>query len=181
VGRISPNKKVEDVIRVFHAYQKHYQSDSRLILAGNDRQFPAYTKALKKLIGDLGLKNVLLTGKVPLEALRAYYRIADSFVFLSGHEGFGVPLLEAMFFRIPIVAAALTAVPETLGEAGILIEKSDPLETAAVLDRINRDRGLTEKILAGQDKRLAYFENFPYRERWEEIIRDLTAKTAGEG
>ena len=145
VGRISPNKKIEDVIRVFNAYQKHFRPDSRLILAGNDRQFPAYTGALKKLIGDLRLTNVHLTGKVPLEALRTYYRIADSFIFLSGHEGFGVPLLEAMFYRVPIVARALTAVPETLGEAGIMVEEADPLKTAALLDRINTDPELREK------------------------------------
>ena len=180
VGRISPNKKIEDVIRVFAGFQKNFRGDSRLILAGNDRQFPAYTRALKKMISDLNLKNIRLTGKVPLEELRAYYRTADAFICMSGHEGFGVPLLEAMFFRVPIVARALTAVPETLGEAGIMVKKPEPVKTAALIDRITTDPELRKKIIPGQDRRLEYFQNFPYRERWKEVIEELLGKTGGE-
>ncbi len=173
VGRVAPNKKQEDLLRTFHSYRKAFNPDSRLFLVGELESFPAYTKSLINTARDLGLEEVVFTGKVSPAELRAYYRTASLFLSMSEHEGFGVPLLEAIFHRLPIIAFAGAAVPETLGGAGVLLSEKRPEETAALIHRLLSDPDLREKVLRSQDQRLAYFTNFPYREKWEEAISRL--------
>ncbi len=175
VGRVAPNKKQEDLIRVFYSYRKDYDSSARLILVGEDGRFPVYKRALEKLVRDLGLADVVFTGKVSLPRLRAYYRTASLFLCLSEHEGLGVPLVESLYYRVPIVAYAAAAVPSTLSGAGVLVGEKDPARLAALVRRILNDSALREAILKGQDDRLEYFRSFPYRERWEAVVRSLTA------
>ncbi len=173
VGRLAPNKKQEDLIRFFACYQKHYDPAARLILVGEDERFPVYRRALEKMVRDLDLQKVIFTGKVSLPRLRAYYRTASLFLCLSEHEGLGVPLVESLFFRVPVIALAAAAVPSTLAGSGVLVRKKDPLRLAALARRILADPGLREEILKGQDSRLEYFRTFPYRKRWETVIRSL--------
>lgn len=173
VGRVAPNKKQEDIIQVFYCYQKYFNPASRLFLVGDDRQFPAYTRALVKLARDLNLRDVVFTGKVSPEALRAYYSASSLFLCLSEHEGLGVPLVESLFYRIPVVAFDAGAVSSTLGEAGILVREKRPLRIAGLVHRILTDDDLRETVIRGQDKQLEYFKRFPYREKWEVVINRL--------
>ncbi len=92
---------------------------------------------------------------------------------MSEHEGFGVPLVESLFYRIPIVAFAAAAVPSTLGGAGVLITEKRPREIAALIHRIVTDQALRDRIVAAQDRRLNYFQQFPYHERWEKALKRL--------
>ncbi len=173
VGRVAPNKKQEDLLWIFHYYQKYFNPDSRLFLVGDDRQFPAYTRALVRLARDLNLRDVVFTGKVNPEALRAYYRASSLFLCMSEHEGLGVPLVESLFYRIPVVAFDAGAVSSTLGEAGILVREKRPLRIAGLVHRILTDDNLRETVIRGQDKQLEYFKRFPYREKWEAVINRL--------
>ena len=104
VGRVIPNKRFEDVLKVFHFYKKKFNPESRLILAGDHRGLERYLAALQDLIGRLGLQDVHLTGHIDFPSSLAYYRLADVYLSLSEHEGFGVPLLEAFHKKIPVVA-----------------------------------------------------------------------------
>lgn len=156
-GRIAPNKKQEDVISAFYHYQKYYNSRSRLILVGAYFNMEGYYERLKDYTKKLGAKDVVFTGHISFEKMLGCYRAADLFLCMSEHEGFCVPLVEAMYFNIPIVAYQSSAIGYTLGDSGILLEKKNPLETAGVMDRIIRDEILREKILSRQKERLKEF------------------------
>lgn len=165
-GRIAPNKKQEDVISAFYHYQKYYNKKSRLILVGSYFNMESYYERLKDYAKRLGAENVVFTGHIGFEEMLSCYKAADLFLCMSEHEGFCVPLVEAMYFGIPVVAYDSSAVGDTLGEGGILLEKKEPLETAGIMDRVIRDEALRERILAGQKKRLRDFG----KERIQQVL-----------
>ena len=104
VGRIIPNKRIEDVIRYFHAYQRHFNPRSRLLLVGSYGGFDKYLAMLQQLVARLGVSNVHFTGHVSDAELTAYYEVADLFLCASAHEGFCVPIVESFYKQIPVVA-----------------------------------------------------------------------------
>ena len=176
VGRIAPNKKQEDVIRAFYYYHRDYNPKSRLFLVGSDTGMTNYRYQLENYIRALGLTGrVIFPGHISFAAILAYYRLADVFVCMSEHEGFCVPLVEAMYFDLPIVAYASSAIPETLGKGGLLLDSKDPQVAAAAIDRMIRDKELRVKISEEQKARLAQF-------RYEQVsatMKDCILKLAG--
>ena len=167
-GRIAPNKKQEDVINAFYHYQKYYNPESRLILVGSYFNMENYYEQLKDYAGRLGVKDVVFTGHVSFEKMLACYHAADLFLCMSEHEGFCVPLVEAMYFNIPIVAYESSAIGYTLDGSGILLEKKNPLETAGIMDKVIRDEALKSRILLKQKKRLQDFG----KERTEQLFME---------
>jgi len=161
VGRIIPNKKIEDVIRFFDAYRRRHNPRSRLLLVGSYGGFDQYLVMLHDFIARHRIPNVHFVGQVSNEELRAYYDVADVFLCASEHEGFCVPLVEAFHVGIPVVAFAAAAVPATLDGAGVLYERKDPAAVAALIDALVEDEALREGVLAGQD---AALERFARRE-----------------
>ena len=118
VGRIVPNKAVEDVIRIFYLYHRYINPRSHMFLVGS-RYLPTYDAQIDGLVEALGLsESVTLTGRVPLSDLKAYYQAAHLYLTTSHHEGFCVPLLESMYFGVPIIARKAAAVPESTGDGG---------------------------------------------------------------
>ena len=111
VGRLSPNKKQEDILKTFSVYQKYYQPAAALCLIG-PQNFDSYTRRLEDLIRQLGINSVEMPGKVSDAALRAYYQTSDLFLCLSEHEGFCVPLMESFYFDLPVIAYRAAAVPK---------------------------------------------------------------------
>jgi glycosyltransferase involved in cell wall biosynthesis len=154
VGRIAPNKKIEDVIRFFHAYQTQFNQRSRLLLVGSHEGFERYVVALTQLLDDLRQHNVVLTGRVPNEELTAFYDMADVFLCASEHEGFCVPLIEAFYKDVPVLAYAAAAVPATLDGAGVLYDTKDPMRVAALMDTVLSDPALQDTIALGQREAL---------------------------
>ncbi len=155
VGRVIPNKRIEDVIRFFHAYQSGFNPRSRLIVAGDHRGFERYLALLHRLVHRLGARDVYFTGHVPNEELNGYYEVADVFLCASEHEGFCVPLVEAFHKAIPVVAFAAAAVPATMDGGGVLYtSKEDPRYVAALIDAVVSDRSLRESVLDAQDAAL---------------------------
>ena len=155
VGRVIPNKRIENLIRFFAAYKTRFNPRSRLLIIGSSGGFERYLTMLHDLVGRLKIPDIVFSGHVSNEELVAYYDVADVFLCASEHEGFCVPLMEAFHKRIPVIAWARTAVPATLDGAGILFERDDPEEVAALIDLVVSDVGLQERILAGQDAALA--------------------------
>ncbi|MDO8834927.1 MAG: glycosyltransferase family 4 protein [Vicinamibacterales bacterium] len=154
VGRVIPNKRIENLITFFGAYKARYNPRSRLLLVGSSGGFERYLTMLQDLVSRLRLPDVHFTGHVSNEELAAYYDVADVFLCASEHEGFCVPLMEAFHRRIPVVAWARSAVPATMDGAGVLYERADPEEVAALLDLVVSDVSLQDRILAGQDAAL---------------------------
>ena len=154
VGRVIPNKRIEDVIRYFHAYQRHFNPRSRLLLVGSYGGFDKYLAMLHQLAARLGVTNVHFAGHVSDAELSAYYDVADVFLCASAHEGFCVPIVESFYKQIPVVAYAASAVPATMDGAGVLFTTQEPLEVAALMDAILDDTQLYERIVQRQEEAL---------------------------
>jgi L-malate glycosyltransferase len=150
VGRMVPNKKIEDVIRFFHAYHTFYNPHSRLLLLGAQGGLERYTAARHQLTASLGKTHVHFVGPVSNEELVAFYEVADLFLCASEHEGFCVPLVEAFYKQIPVLAYAATAVPATMDGAGVLYHSKDPSHVAALMDAIVSSTETQEALVRGQ-------------------------------
>ena len=154
VGRVIPNKKFEDVIRAFHVYRTRHNPRSRLLLVGSYSGFEAYLTLLTSLVATLGTPDVHFLGHVTNEQLSALYDVADLFLCASEHEGFCVPIIEAFYKRVPVMAYAATAVPATMDGAGVLYDTKDFTEVATVMDAVLGDPTLQDAIVASQDAAL---------------------------
>ena len=154
VGRVIPSKKFEDVIRAFHVYRTHYNHKSRLLLVGSYGGFERYLAMLQSLVTKLGTPDVLFLGHVSNEELSALYDVADVFLCASEHEGFCVPLIEAFYKRVPVIAYAATAVPATMDGGGILYDTKDPEEIAQLVHAVVDNRRVEAALLASQDAAL---------------------------
>lgn len=148
VGRMVPNKGYDALIRAFALYHLHYNPTSRLVLTGKlDPQLETYYTELRENIAEHGLAEaVVFTGVVPDAVLKALYLSANLFMTMSEHEGFCVPLVEAMALKIPIVALGSSAIPETLGDGGLIWEDADPHVMAASLNKILSDPDLAYNL-----------------------------------
>jgi glycosyltransferase involved in cell wall biosynthesis len=151
VGRLAPNKRLEDVLRAFAVLQRRLVPRSRLLLVG-DRGLTSYVHALEVLSRDLRLQQVVFCGHVDDDDLQACFDLADVYVSLSEHEGYGVPLVEAMLAGVPVVARDAGAVAETLDGAGVLVDDPRPDLVAGLLDRLLLDAALRRKVVEGQDR-----------------------------
>lgn len=150
VGRLVPNKCQHDLIAAF-AVLSRFRTQSQLVLVG-DASPPQYLQSLKSLARRLGVQNrMVFAGKVSDKSLSQWYQTSDVFACASEHEGFGVPLVEAMANGLPVVAYDAAAVAETVGDSGILLQDKRPLTMASALHRVlgdgqlyqcMRDRGI---------------------------------------
>lgn len=158
VGRIAPNKRQQDIIDAFCFYHKLINPKSRLFLVGKGDVTTDYCNAIWKYPAAIGLDDVIFSGHVSGRQKNAYYKIADVFLCLSEHEGFCVPLLEAMQHKVPIIAYDSSAVSETLGGAGLLLKNKDPAVVAEAIDRVMQDTKLRETLVSNGTERLAAFD-----------------------
>lgn len=136
VGRFVPNKAQIDLVRSFAAFVRRSSPESTLLLIGSP--FTAsYRDAVLETASDLGITaRVMVRGPVSSPELAACYRAASVFVCLSEHEGFCLPLIEAMRYGLPIVAYAAAAIPETAAGAAVLLDDKDPVLVAAAVDEL---------------------------------------------
>ena len=172
VGRIAPNKAIEDVIRIFAVYHRAINPHSRLLLVGS-RYLPRYDAALDALVADLGLEGaVTFAGLVSDADLKTYYQAADLYLHASQHEGFCVPLIESMYFDLPILARKAGAVPETLGQAGVLFTRLGYEQAAEMAHLLISDPDLRAQVVARQRERLQDFSPA----RVEAKLRDILAR-----
>ena len=155
VGRLIPNKRPDQLIRFFHAYKTLFNPRSRLIIAGSYGGFDMYLAQLHHLAASLGVTDLHLLGQVSNEELTALYDTADLFLCASEHEGFCVPLIEAFYKGVPVLAYAATAVPATMDGGGVLYKSRDPRRVAALMHELLSDADLDDRVLAAQDAALA--------------------------
>ena len=184
VGRIAPNKRHDNLLRVLAYYKKNISSAVRLLAVGKHPRRETghgvpieshYLDALIRLYSDLGVEpsDVVFTDGVTHDELLACYESAHVFVSMSEHEGFGVPLVEAMLKRVPVIALSGTAVGETLGDSGLVFTQPDIAgfaEGAALLARPGPER---EAVLRGQDRRVQHFAASATLNRLRELVEGL--------
>ena len=168
VGRIAPNKRIEDHIRLAEHYKRYVDAYYRFIFVGRYDAVPRYYAVVRALMAEYRMldERFVFTGAVSDEELAIYYRHAAVYVSLSEHEGFCAPLLEAMAAGVPVLAYAAAAVPETLGGAGVQFAPKDLEFAAELLGELAFNDGLRASVIAGQRRRLADFGD-------ERILRGL--------
>jgi glycosyltransferase involved in cell wall biosynthesis len=178
VGRRVPNKGHRFLLDAFAIYHEYYNRDSRLVLIGKeDRNLVAYSNQLREQASRLGiLDRVVFLDGVTDAQLKAYYKRASAFVVASEHEGFCVPLVEAMALRVPIVAYGVAAVAHTVGDAGLIWDEPDPFLLAQSLDTVIRDRGVRRQLIERGWRR--YRERFSNQRIEDDFLRALRALAA---
>jgi glycosyltransferase involved in cell wall biosynthesis len=154
VGRIAPNKRVEDLIQAFAWYHRVLNRQSRLIVVGSERSCPRYYLMLRMLANELELPNVCFERYASPRGLTAYYQLAHVFVTSSAHEGYCLPLVEAMHKGVPVVARRVGGMPEALGGAGVLYDDLSAGELAQLVHRVIDDSALRAEVLASQARRM---------------------------
>jgi glycosyltransferase involved in cell wall biosynthesis len=179
VGRIAPNKRLERLVELFAHYRK-LDTSARLIIAGEGRASDPYFQHLVRTIARLDLNaHVELPGTVDDATLLAYYRTAHLYLSLSEHEGFGAPLVEAMWFDVPVLALAAAAVPETLGGAGALFtHDEDPAAVAARAYQLIHDAESRRRIIAAQRTRRLDFIPTAVWPHLAQLIEQATSERA---
>lgn len=173
VGRIAPNKRLEQLIEVFAWYQKTINRYSRLILVGSNQSYQRYYTMLRMLVGELDLPNVCFEGFLNAAELAACYRQAHVYVCLSEHEGYCLPLVEAMFMKVPVIARRIGGMPEALGNAGVLYDGLNARELAELINLVVTDSNLRKEILNSQQQRMQEILNRPVDEELRKMMQGL--------
>ena len=171
VGRVSPNKKLEDVIKVFYYYKNTINKSSRLFFAGSYVGMEKYLTYLKSFCSELKLSDVYFTGHISLEELLGYYQSSTLFLCMSEHEGVCIPLIESMYFKKPVFALSRAAIPETMGNAGILIHSKNFPKIAELIDIIINDKNILNKIINAQLERTKYFTKENLENKLKKILK----------
>jgi L-malate glycosyltransferase len=171
VGKVSPHKAPHDLVKMFLIYRRLYDPNARLHIIGSALG-EHYEPALLAFIHDLGLEDAVeVIGSVPPQTLEAYWCVADVYVSASRHEGFCVPIVEAMGHGVPVVAFGAAAVPETVGDAGIVLDSPEPVRFAAAVARAVSDAELRAYLRAAARRRAESFSLDRARSRYVELVR----------
>jgi glycosyltransferase involved in cell wall biosynthesis len=173
VGRIVPNKKIEDVIRLAEQFKRYIDARYRFIFVGRTDVVPRYYATVRALVDRYRMlpERFWFTGPVTDWELAACHRHASVYLSMSEHEGFCVPLVEAMAAGVPILAYASSAVPETLGGAGVTFAPKDMEYAAELLAQLAFDPAVRDAVIAGQRRRLDAFSD-------AHLVERLTAAVA---
>ena len=176
VGKISPHKAPHDLVKMLSVYRRLYDPKARLRLVGSPLG-ERYAPALEAFIKELGLEDaVTITGSVTGAELEAYLAFADVFVCASDHEGFCVPIVEAMGHGVPVVAYGAAAIPETVGDAGIVLSTKEPLVFAAAVARVIGDPELRAHLAANAARRVLNYDLARSEAKFVSLLREAVAR-----
>jgi len=174
VGRIAPNKQIEKIISAFYYYNSNIEPNSNLFLVGNFDDFlDSYYQSLQNMIKRAEIQNIYFVNDADDKKLTTMYAIADVFITMSKHEGFCVPLVESMMFKVPIIANDTSATPYTLGDSGFLVDDQSFEETGELIDMIINDTKLRQNTITKQSKRFSQIYNKKNNEFLEDLISHL--------
>lgn len=173
VGRMAPNKCIEELITAFCWYNMRINSNSRLVIVGSERTAPAYFSMLRLYTKELSINNVCFQRFVAASQLSAYYEAADLFVCTSKHEGYCMPLVEAMYRNVPVISRRIGGTPEALGGAGILYDNLKPEELALLFNKVLTDQDLRKTVLESQAKRMKEILTRPVEQEFKNLLREL--------
>lgn len=169
VGRGVPHKKQDEAIEIVRYYKENIDAKVRLIVVGNMK--PSFEKKLHRMVESYGMQeDVVFAGSVSNDELCTWYQVADALLCLSEHEGFCVPLVEAMVFNKPVFAYAAAAVPETVGRAGVILQDKTPAQAAQVIHNTLASQEMLARLAAGRRERL---ETLSYETIFQQVKRDI--------
>jgi glycosyltransferase involved in cell wall biosynthesis len=172
VGKLSPHKAPHDLVKMLDVLRRLYDPEARLHLVGSPLG-ETYGPALHEFVEELGLGHaVSFPGSITPAELEAYFGAADAYVSASDHEGFCVPIAEAMGHGVPIVAYGVAAVPETVGGAGLLLPDKSPMPFAAAVARVTTDAALSRHLSDAGRARAAEFDLAASTGRFVGLVRE---------
>ena len=172
IGRLAPNKKQEDLVKLLY-YCRRLDPHAHLYLVG-DRWEIGYDNWVEKLATELKVAEALsLTGKVSQSDMVTYYRNSTLYISMSEHEGFGLPLIESMYLDLPVMAYGVSAVPDTLGDAGVLFYEKDFERLAELVHLLGNDDELRRRIITRQRKQLQKFLEPNVRQQFHQYLRQI--------
>lgn len=148
VGRIAPNKGHLFLLDIVKNYKINFSNEIKLRIIGKfDSNIETYNQEIKDRICEYGLSNnVEFIGEVTDETLRSYYKSSDFFICGSDHEGFCVPIIEAQFFKLPILTISSTAIDETIGVNQVILDKN-VRQFSLALRILYENKHLREKLI----------------------------------
>jgi L-malate glycosyltransferase len=173
VGRQAPNKRQEDLIKLLYCVRR-FIPQATLALVGSPH-VQSYVDWQRDFAKSLGLDEVAITwaGHVSEYDLTTYYRSADIYISMSEHEGFGKPLIESMYLGLPVIAYASAAVPDTLGDAGILFHRKDYEALAELIALLLADDTWRQRVVDSQRQRVQRFLEPNVRRQWLAYLQQL--------
>ena len=155
VGRLAPNKCIEDIIKIFYFLNRYGETKSRLWLVGIDIDTELYSFALKRIIHELDLQDyVTFTGSLADSEVKALYESASVYLCMSEHEGFCLPVVEAMHFGLPVISCDGTALGDTVGKGGIVVREKRHPEIAELILKVARDMEFRKRIVSAGHERV---------------------------
>lgn len=170
VGQLLPHKRPDLLIKAYEILVRYLEPRARLVMIGAPR-VPSYARAIEQFALELNLPRLELLGSVDDAALVRWFEAADVFASMSEHEGFGIPLVEAMAFGCPVVTRRFAAIPETLGGAGLCLEDKDgPAVIAEALHAALRDESLRRDLIERGRRRAEQFDADAGRERFRTTL-----------
>jgi len=156
VGRIAPNKRLEDLIKILFVLKGGFKKDAVLWFVGIDTDTELYGFALKRMVREFGLEDsIRFTGGLSDEEVRAFYEGSSVYLCMSEHEGYCYPVVEAMHFGLPVVAFDAGALSSTVGDGGIVVGTKDPGLVAGIVAELLDDHALRSKVIAAGRARVA--------------------------
>ena len=174
IGRFAPNKCIEDIIKVFAKYNELFDSESELIMPGNANVDPEYFDMISKLIASCNCKErIKLPGKILDDEKDLLLKSADCYISMSEHEGFCVPLVEAMSYSVPVFAYDAGAVRDTMSGAGVLFDRKDPEFVARLLNTVFADEDILNQIVNKQHEVIKRFNYESIKPHLEQIINEI--------
>ena len=170
IGRVSPNKALESTVAALAVAHAHGDPDATLVIVGKPAT-DSYVGALHRYVAELGLVGaVQFAGHASDATVASAYARADVLVVTSEHEGFCVPVVEAMSAGVPVVAFDQGAVPEVLGGAGVLVSDKDPYALASAIDTLLADAPRRNAVVAAGRRRLAELDLDSAADRFVDLL-----------
>ncbi len=177
IGRFAPNKKIEDVIKIFYFLHHHINRNSRLWLVGIDIDTELYSFSIKRLVEELRLSHaVTFAGCLDDTEIRALYENGSVYLCMSEHEGFCLPVIEAMHFGLPVIAYGSSALPDTVGRGGIIVTEKRHPEIAELINKIHIDSALKQSLVEAGKARVRELHYDKFKANVASVFSSTTSK-----
>jgi L-malate glycosyltransferase len=177
VGRLAPNKALELAVMALLVARAHGDPAATLQVVGRS-VVPSYTAALRRFVDDMGLHDAVdFSGALSDTGLAAAVADADIFVLTSGHEGFGVPVMEAMMLGVPVIANAAGALPEVVGDGGLLVDAKNPYAVADAVAHLRGDAELRATLARAARHRIDALDLASAGDRAVDLISALSTRS----
>ena len=175
VGRIAPNKKIEDAVKMLFFYKKYLSPSIRLIVAGNIHSVPKYFAAVRDLASRFYLtaEDILFTGHIRFDEFLSVYKISDVYLSMSEHEGFCLPVIESFKTGLPVAAFDAGAIRETVGDGGLVFNTKDPEKVAGILDYLMNNEKVRNKLISSGNDRLSRYAEASDPGKLLDLIRSI--------